>query len=135
MWLLCCRLVSFLHASEQYQLALPLVGLAVEWQWRMKVGEIRREVMFVDCGVLLSDLLVLLVLLRLLVMLLVNIDVVMVCARLLLLKIVLVITSTCCVLVLLSRCMLSLTMFNLLHSYCTCLGIGRGVRRCGISTT
>ncbi|CAM9845083.1 unnamed protein product, partial [Ectocarpus fasciculatus] len=29
-------LVSFLHASEQYQLALPLVGLAVEWQWRMK---------------------------------------------------------------------------------------------------
>eukprot|EP00903_Cladosiphon_okamuranus_P013430 g12510.t1 len=30
-------LVAFLHTSEQYQLALPLVGLAVEWQWRMKI--------------------------------------------------------------------------------------------------
>eukprot|EP00752_Nemacystus_decipiens_P008562 g7648.t1 len=30
-------LVAFLHASDQYQLALPLIGLAVEWQWRMKV--------------------------------------------------------------------------------------------------
>lgn len=49
---MCRRLVSFLHASEQYQLALPLVGLAVEWQWRMKVGEVRREVVFVACGVL-----------------------------------------------------------------------------------
>ena len=37
------RLVAFLHASEQYQLALPLVGLAVEWQWRMKIGELRQS--------------------------------------------------------------------------------------------
>ncbi|CAN0236668.1 unnamed protein product, partial [Laminaria digitata] len=29
-------LVAFLHASGQYQLALPLVGLAVDWQWRLK---------------------------------------------------------------------------------------------------
>ncbi|CAN0039916.1 unnamed protein product [Pylaiella littoralis] len=36
-------LVAFLHASEQYQLALPLVGLAVEWQWRMKVGEKKKR--------------------------------------------------------------------------------------------
>ena len=44
------RLVAFLHASEQYQLALPLVGLAVQWQWRLKHGEERQGLSTVAVG-------------------------------------------------------------------------------------